>query len=89
MSQADPLPIPAPAANVDIDTIRETVREPAAVQILPGAIPFDEVELVDAGLVGRCPVCGLQVATCCHAGSGTAICSVCYEKLVREKVEIR
>jgi hypothetical protein len=64
-------------------------REQAAVQILPGAIPLDEVEPVDAGLFGRCSVCGLQSARYLHAGSGTAICSVCYEKLVREQVEIR
>jgi hypothetical protein len=64
-------------------------REQAALQILPGAIPLDEVEPLDAGLFGRCSVCGLQVAGYNHAGSGTAICSVCYEKLVREQVEIR
>ncbi len=68
---------------------RARAREQAAVQILPGAIPLDEVEPVDAGLFGRCSVCGLQVAAYNHAGSGTAICSVCYEKLVREQVEIR
>ncbi|WP_440950792.1 hypothetical protein [Methanosphaerula subterraneus] len=59
-------------------------REQAAVQILPGAIPLDEVRPVDAGLFGRCSVCGLQSAEYSHDGSGTAICSVCYEKLVRE-----
>ena len=64
-------------------------REQAAVQILPGAIPLDEVEPIDAGLLGRCSVCGLQVAAYNHAGSGTAICSVCYEKLMREQVDIR
>ena len=64
-------------------------REQVAVQILPGALPLDEVEPVNAGLFGRCSVCGLQVAAYCHAGSGTAICSVCYENLVREQVEIR
>ncbi len=68
---------------------RARAREQAAVQILAGAIPLDEVEPVDAGLVGRCSVCGLQVAAYSHAGSGTAICSVCYEKLVREQVDIR
>ncbi|WP_440950243.1 hypothetical protein [Methanosphaerula subterraneus] len=45
--------------------------------------------LIDAGLFGRCSVCGLQVAAYNHAGSGTALCSVCFEKLVREQVEIR
>ncbi|WP_440950790.1 hypothetical protein [Methanosphaerula subterraneus] len=52
---------------------RARAREQAAVQILPGAIPLDEVEPVDAGLFGRCSVCGLQVAAYNHAGSGTAI----------------
>jgi len=68
---------------------RARAREQAAVQILPGAIPLDEVKPVDPGLLGRCSVCGLQVAAYCHAGSGTAICSVCYEKLVREQVDVR
>jgi hypothetical protein len=68
---------------------RARVREQAAVQILPGAIPLDEVEPVDAGLFCRCSVCGLQVAAYDHAASGTAICSVCYEKLVREQVDIQ
>jgi len=40
---------------------RARAREQAAIQILPGAIPLDEVEPVDVGLVGRCLVCGLQV----------------------------
>ncbi|ACL17338.1 hypothetical protein [Methanosphaerula palustris] len=65
------------------------VREQAAVQVLPGAIPIDEVKPIASGLLGRCSVCGLQVATYSHADSGTAICSRCYEKLVREQVEIR
>ncbi|ACL16713.1 hypothetical protein [Methanosphaerula palustris] len=64
-------------------------REQAAVQVLPGAIPFDEVRPITAGLLGRCSVCGLQAATYDHAGSGTAICSRCYEKLVREQVDVR
>jgi hypothetical protein len=64
-------------------------REQAAIQILPGAIPLDEIEPVDASLFGRCSICGLQTAAFSHAGSGTAICSVCYEKLVREQVDIR
>jgi hypothetical protein len=64
-------------------------REQAAVQILPGAIPLDEVKPITAGLLGRCSVCGLQAATYDHAGSGTAICSRCYEKLVREQVDVR
>ncbi len=64
-------------------------REQAAVQVLPGAIPLDEVEPVDAGLFGRCSVCGLQTAGYLHTGSGTVICSVCYEKLVREQVGIQ
>lgn len=64
-------------------------REQAGVQILSGAIPLDEVEPVDPGLFGRCSVCGLQSARYLQAGSGTAICSVCYEKLVREQVDIR
>jgi len=64
-------------------------REQAAVQVLPGAIPLDEVRPITAGLLGRCSVCGLQAAGYLHAGSGTAICPVCYEKLVREQVEIR
>ncbi|WP_440950245.1 hypothetical protein [Methanosphaerula subterraneus] len=64
-------------------------REQAAVQVLPGAIPLDEVRPITAGLVGRCSVCGLQAATYDHAGSGTAICSRCYEKLVREQVDLR
>jgi hypothetical protein len=68
---------------------RARAREQASVQILPGAIPLNEVEPVDPGLFGRCSVCGLQAATYNHAGSGTAICSVCYEKLVREQVDIR
>jgi hypothetical protein len=68
---------------------RARAREQAAVQVLPGAIPLDEVKPVDPGLVGRCSVCGLQAAAYDHAGSGTAICSVCYEKLVREQVDIR
>jgi hypothetical protein len=48
----------------------------------PCAIPLDEVEPVDAGLFGRCSVYGLQAAAYNHAGSGTGICPVCYEKLV-------
>ncbi|WP_440949197.1 hypothetical protein [Methanosphaerula subterraneus] len=68
---------------------RARSREQAAVQVLPGAIPLDEVRPVDPGLVGRCLVCGLQAAAYDHAGSGTVICSVCYEKLVREQVDIR
>ena len=63
-------------------------REQVAVLILPDAIPLDEVKPIDAGLFGRCTVCGLQAAAYNHAGSGTAICSVCYEKLVREQVYI-
>ena len=38
---------------------RARPREQAAVQVLPGAIPLDEVTSVDPGLVGRCSVCGL------------------------------
>ncbi|ACL15747.1 hypothetical protein [Methanosphaerula palustris] len=68
---------------------RARACEQAAIQVLPGVIPLDEVESVDAGLFGRCSVCGLQAATYNHAGSGTGICSVCYEKLVREQVDIR
>jgi hypothetical protein len=68
---------------------RARAREQVAVQILPGAIPLNEVEPVDPGLVGRCSVCGLQAAGYLHASGGTAICSVCYEKLVREQVDIR
>jgi hypothetical protein len=68
---------------------RARAREQAADQILPGAIPLDEVEPVDAGLFGRCSVCGLQAAAYNHAGSRTGICPVCYEKLVREQVDIR
>ncbi|ACL17332.1 sigma-70 RNA polymerase sigma factor region 4 domain-containing protein [Methanosphaerula palustris] len=64
-------------------------REQTAVQALPGAIPIDEVKPIASGLLGRCTVCGLQVATYSHVDSGTALCSVCYEKLVREQVEIR
>jgi hypothetical protein len=68
---------------------RARAREQAAVQVLPGVIPLDEVKPVDPGLLGRCSVCGLQAATYDHAGSGTAICSKCYEKLVREQVDVR
>ena len=68
---------------------RARSREQAAVQVLPGAIPLDEVTPVDPGLFGRCSVCGLQAAAYNHAGSGTAICSVCYEKLAREQVDVR
>ncbi len=64
-------------------------REQTAVQVLPGAIPLDEVKPIASGLLGRCTVCGLQVATYSHVDSGTALCSVCFEKLVREQVEIR
>jgi hypothetical protein len=68
---------------------RAKEREQTAVQVLPGAIPLDEVKPIASGLLGRCTVCGLQVATYSHADSGTALCSRCYEKLVREQVEIR
>ncbi len=68
---------------------RARAREQAAVQVLPGTIPLDEVRPITAGLLGRCSVCGLQAATYDHAGSGTAICSRCYEKLVREQVDVR
>ena len=64
-------------------------REQTAVQVLPGAIPLAEVQPIASGLLGRCTVCGLQVATYSHADSGTALCSVCFEKLVREQVDIR
>lgn len=37
-------------------------REQAAVQVLPGAIPLDEVRPITAGLLGPCSVCGLQSA---------------------------
>jgi hypothetical protein len=46
--------------------------EQAAVQILPGAIPLDDVTPIDAGLFGRCSVCGLQAAGNLHAGSDTS-----------------
>ena len=41
-------------------------HEQAAVQILPGAIPLDEIKPIDAGLFGRCSVCGLQAAAYNH-----------------------
>jgi hypothetical protein len=68
---------------------RAKEREQTAVQVLPGAIPLAEVKPIASGLLGRCTVCGLQVATYSHADSGTALCSVCFEKLVRDQVDIR
>lgn len=64
-------------------------REQSAVQVLPGTLPITEVESIAPGSIGRCDVCGLQAAAYRHAGSSTAICSRCYEKLVQAQRDIR